>query len=95
MKKVYYYCIACFIAGITIGIIGGYNTGHQESMWDESHTASYEAACLMGDFIHYHMDEDPELEESFYEWFQDLDMGTYNTQYIKDIQELNSYSWSY
>lgn len=65
-------------------------------------TKNYEAACLEADFIHCLMDYEPdssingsEVEELFYEWFQDLDIGIYNTKRLKDVKELEQYHWCY
>ena len=66
-------------------------------------TKNYEAACLYADFVHSWMDNedsllynpDSEIEESFYEWFQDLKYGVYNTKYLKSIDEMREYSWCY
>ena len=55
-------------------------------------------ACLEADFIHFWMDDEdlgPEIEESYYEWFQDLDIGVYNTKYVRSIDEMKKYSWCY
>ena len=61
----------------------------------------YEAACLQADFIRSLMDWDfnqtgpsigTEIEESWYEWYQDLPLGNYKTQFIKDIKDFNQYS---
>jgi hypothetical protein len=65
---------------------------------------NYEAACLQADFIRNLMDWDihstgptigHEIEESWYEWYQDLNYGVYNTKYIKDIKDFDEYHWSY
>lgn len=66
-------------------------------------TKNYEAACLYADFVHSWMDEDidvmynpgSEIEESFYEWFQDLEYGIYNTKHLKSVKEMESYAWCY
>lgn len=58
----------------------------------------YEAACLLMDCIRNMMDSEEigsEVEESYYEWFQDLDMGIYNTEELKDIRDLEDYYWCY
>ena len=58
----------------------------------------YEAACLLMDCIRNMMDSEEigsEVEESYYEWFQDLDMGIYNTRELNDIRDLEDYYWCY
>ena len=35
-----------------------------------------------------------EIEEAYYEWFQDLDYGVYNTKHLT-LNTLESYSWCY
>ena len=64
----------------------------------------YEAACLQADFIRHLMDWDfnqtgpsigAEIEESYYEWFQDLDCDIYKTKHITDIKQLEEYHWCY
>ena len=62
----------------------------------------YEAACLQADFIRYlidHFDGETEcanigseIEESYYEYFTDIE--NFKTS-IKDIKELNDYYWCY
>lgn len=62
----------------------------------------FEAAYLQADFIHYLMDNEDsilynpgaEIEEAYYEWFQDLDYGVYNTKHLT-LNNLESYSWCY
>jgi hypothetical protein len=61
-------------------------------------TRDYEAACLLMDCLRNMMDSEEigsEVEESYYEWFQDLDMGIYNTEELKDIRDLEDYYWCY
>ena len=65
-------------------------------------TKNYEAACLQADFIRYlidHFDGETEcanigseIEESYYEYFTDIE--NFKTS-IKDIKELNDYYWCY
>lgn len=55
----------------------------------------FEAACLLGDYAHLSMDKNPENEELFYEMFQDLDIGSYETPFINNVDELDNYSWAY
>lgn len=65
----------------------------------------YEAACLQADFIRYlidHFDGETEcanigseIEECYYEWFQELDNGNFNTKHITDIKDFEEYSWCY
>ena len=66
-----------------------------------SRQSDYEAACLQADFIHSLMDQDgecwnmgAEVEESYEEWFQDLDYGVYNTKSLTR-EELRNYYWCY
>lgn len=65
---------------------------------------NHEAASLLMDFIRCTRDNweeqdlsnaGAELEESFHEYFQDLSLGIYNTQYIKNIKDFENYSWCY
>ena len=70
--------------------------------YTNTNTKNYEAACLQADFIRSLMDWDgecynvgAEVEESYYEWFQDLDMGVYNTKKLSSINELKQYYWCY
>ena len=68
-------------------------------------TKDYEAACLQADFIRYlidHFDGETEcanigseIEECYYEWFQELDNGNFNTKYVTDIKDFEGYSWCY
>lgn len=83
------------IFSFTIGYNAGYNNND---------TKNYEAACLQADFIRHLMDWDfnstgpsigTEIENSWYEWYQDLPYGVYNTKYIKDIKDFDQYCWSY
>ena len=65
----------------------------------------YEAACLQADFIRYTIDFfdgetecaniGSEIEECYYEWFQELDNGAFNTKHIKNIKDFNDYYWCY
>ena len=64
----------------------------------------YEAACLQADFIRHAIDHfngetecwniGAEIEDSYYEWFQELD-SNFNTEYIKDVRQFGQYSWCY
>lgn len=66
--------------------------------YNNAHTRDYEAACLLMDCMRSMMDSEEigsEVEESYYEWFQDLDMGIYNTEELKDIRDLEDYYWCY
>ena len=93
MKKLKYLAAASLLlAGCAVSYWMGYNAQDGKN---------YEAACLQADFIHHLMDSDKEpsingseVEESFYEWFQDLDMGVYNTKHLS-LKELEDYSWCY
>ena len=69
----------------------------------ESRRADYEAACLLADFIHHTTDYwrgeeiwdgGVELENSFYEYFGDLDDGIFETKRITR-EQLYNYSWCY
>lgn len=75
---------------------------HQELK--DSCQKHYEAACLQADFIRSLMDWDfnqtgpsigSEIEESYYEWFQDLELGNYKTKKLTDIKQLEAYHWCY
>lgn len=64
-------------------------------------TKNYEAACLQADFIHSLMDypkdvqlTSSEIEESYYEWFQDLEYGVYETKHLT-LKDLENYYWCY
>lgn len=72
----------------TLFLMIAYEIGYQRNSGKD-----YEAACLQADFIHQMMDENPEIEEAFYERYQDMDV--YNTSYLKSIKELDKYSWCY
>lgn len=85
--------VALLLAGCAVSYWCGYHNND---------TKNYEAACLQADFIHYLMSWDgecwnvgSEVEESYYEWFQDLDIGIYNTKHLTDIKQLNEYCWCY
>lgn len=68
-------------------------------------TKNYEAACLQADFIRYlidHFDGETEcanigseIEDCYYEWFQELDNGNFKTKHITDIRDFEEYSWCY
>lgn len=81
---------------VAAGVLGYY------AGYTNKNTKDYEAACLQADFIHSLMDKQDsvlyrpgaEIEESFYEWFQDLDDGIYNTKHIT-LKELEKYCWCY
>lgn len=86
---------------IVVAIVS-YNLGYQKNQ--EERIKHYEAACLQADFIRSLMDWDfnetgpsigSEIEESWYEWYQDLPLGNYKTQYIKDIRDFEEYYWAY
>ena len=56
----------------------------------------FEAACLFADIIHSMMDSDiigSEVEESYYEWTQDMD-DTMKFDALKK-KDLDNYSWCY
>lgn len=72
---------------------GGYCVGY-----NNAHTRDFEAACLLMDCLRNMMDSEEigsEVEESFHEWFDDLDMGIYNTSKLTDIKQLDEYYWCY
>lgn len=58
----------------------------------------YEAACLFSDIIRCAMDAEapvgPEVQELYNEWTQDIDLGVYNFEHLKE-EDLNSYVWCY
>lgn len=76
---------------------------HQELK--DSCEKNYEAACLLADFPRYLMDHfdgetscaniGMEIEECYYEWFQELDNGGFNTKYVTSIKDFDNYSWCY
>jgi len=66
----------------------------------------YEAACLQADFIRYIIDEfdgetemaniGMEIENSYEEFFQDLDNHTiWKTNHIKSMKDFDDYYWCY
>lgn len=65
----------------------------------------YEAACLEGDFVRYLIDHfdgitgcaniGAEIEESYYEYFDGLELGLFKTHNIKSIKDFENYSWCY
>lgn len=58
----------------------------------------YEAACLLMDCIRNMMDSEEigsEVEESYYEWFDALECGCYNTKELTNINQLENYYWCY
>ena len=71
----------------------------------KEHQKHYEAACLQSDFIRYlidHFDKETEcynigaeIEESYYEFFDGLELGLFNTHNIKSVKDFNDYSWCY
>ena len=66
--------------------------------YNNAHTRDYEASCLLMDYIRCMMDSEEigsEVEESFHEWFDDLEIGVYNTDKLKSVDELNEYYWCY
>lgn len=69
--------------------------------YNNSNNKHFEAACLQADFIHSLMDypkdvqlTSSEIEESYYEWFQDLEYGVYETKHLT-LKDLENYSWAY
>ena len=68
-------------------------------------TKNYEAACLQADFIRWIIDDfkgqtecadiGGEIEESYYEWFQELPNGNFKTKYITDARQFEDYYWCY
>lgn len=86
--KVLFVCLVAYIIGLLGFCIGSTST----------HTRDYEAACLLHDCIRTMMDDEiigSEVEEHYYEFFQDLDMGVYNTKKLTDIDQLKEYYWCY
>ena len=81
------------------------NRQNSYSYITESTIKDYEAACLQADFIRYiidHFDGETscanigaEIEESYYEFFDGLDLGQFNTNGIKSIKDFESYGWCY
>lgn len=68
-------------------------------------TKNYEAACLEADFIRYLRDHfegetecaniGAEIEECYYEFFEGLESGTFKTDKVKSIKDLQQYCWCY
>lgn len=85
-----------FLMGLSIGYYHGYHNND---------TKNYEAACLQADFIRWIIDDfngqtecaniGAEIEESYYEWFQELPNGNFKTKYIKDARQFEDYYWCY
>lgn len=76
---------------------------HQELK--DSCTKHYEAACLEADFIRYlidHFDGETEcanigseIEECYYEFFDSIDIGAFDTKQVKTLKDLQNYGWCY
>lgn len=68
-------------------------------------TRYYEAACLQADFIRYikdHFDNETtcanigsEIEECYYEFFEGLDSGYFNTKQITNVSDFEEFAWCY
>ena len=91
MKKIIYSTV------LILSCLLSYHLGYSNN-----NTKNYEAACLQADFIRCIMDWDTEcdnvgreVEEAYYEWFQDLDCGIYNTKKLSSINDLKDYCWCY
>ena len=74
--------------------------------YHNSDIKNYEAACLQADFIRFIIDEfngettmadiGMEIENSYEEFFQDLDNSNiWKTTKIKSIEDFEEYSWCY
>lgn len=90
--------IALFVAGCMVSYYVGRAVEYQE------HVKDYEAACLLSDFIRFTIDNwngeeiwngGVELQNSYEEYFQELDNGGFRTEKVKDINDLNAYCWMY
>ena len=97
MKKLKYLAAVAILCGISaVSYWCGY---HQNEGGD------YEAACLQADFIRYlidHFDGETEcanigmeIEECYYEWFQELDNNGFKTKHITHIKDFEDYYWCY
>jgi len=88
--------VALLLAGCAVSYYAGYHNND---------TKNYEAACLQADFIRYlvdHFDEETEcfnigaeIENSYEEYFGDIDCGCFKTKYITHISDFDNYYWCY
>jgi hypothetical protein len=91
MKKVKVIAaVVLLLATNAVSYLAGYHNNDSKN---------YEVACLQADFIHRLMDWDEEcwnvgaeVEELWYECYQDLELGNYNTKHVHSIEDLNGYS---
>lgn len=101
MKKKNNLILAILIAIASVGMfVTGYIVGYHNN-----DTKNYEAACLQADFIRFIIDDfkgqtecadiGGEIEESYYEWFQELPNGNFKTKYITDLRQFEDYYWCY
>lgn len=97
MKHIKYLAaVSLLLVGCTVSYFIGYSNND---------TKNYEAACLQADFIRYlidHFDGETEcfnigaeIENSYEEWFQELDSEGFNTNFITNIKDFEQYSWCY
>lgn len=87
-------------ATFIVACVTSYSLGYKEC--SDKH---YEAACLQADFIRYiidHFDGETEMfnigrkiENSYEEFFGDLDEGIFKTKHITNIKDFDQYSWCY
>ena len=87
-------------AAFIVACVTSYSLGYKECQ--EKH---YEAACLQADFIRYIIDHfsgeqemfdiGKEIENSYEEFFGDLDEGIFKTKHITNIKDFDQYSWCY
>jgi hypothetical protein len=95
MKAIKYVAaISLLIAGCMVSYWAGYNAQNGKN---------YEAACLQADFIRYAIDHfngetemaniGAEIEESYYEYFQDME--NYGTDQITSVKDFEEYGWCY
>lgn len=92
--------VALLLAGCAVSFCVGRN--YEYHQFGER---NFEAACLQADFIRYlidHFDGETEcanigseIEECYYEYFQDLDNGEFGTKEIRDIRDFEEYYWCY
>ena len=86
---------------ILIGLLVSFYIG--KSIGESHCTKDFEAACLQADFIRYLISNfdgetemfniGAEIENSYEEYFQELDNGNFGTQAIRSIRDFDAYHW--